>query len=162
MNDQDRLPKSKSDLEAVAALRKAGPEAAIPLLPQLLPWLADINWPVAAPLAAFLVEVGEPLIPHLRSILSSDDDMWIYWILQDLVARLPTALQQQLEPELQALVRQGERAENDIIALSLLAGIPSPDTDRLRNQVQRRRQALLDMANELADIEHDLSTASEH
>lgn len=162
MTSEDLIPKSKHDLETVLALKHSGTEAAIRILPQLLTWLQDINWPVAAPLADLLVEVGEPLIPHLRSILSSDDDMWIYWVLQFVVAHLPTALQQQLEPELQALVHQGERAENDIIALGLLAGMPSTGVELLRLRVRRRRQALLDMADELADIERQLPTASDH
>lgn len=160
MSSQARVPQSKFDLEAVITLQQATPEALIPLVPELLSWLQDINWPVAAPVAAVLVGVGEPLIPHLRPILKSDDDMWIYWVLQNVVAALPVALQQQLEPELQALAGQGERAENDIIALKLLADLPSTDVEQLCRRVRNRRRALLDLADDLADLEHELNAAS--
>ena len=81
MDISSLIPRHKSDFERLDALIAAGPEAAIPILDKLLLGLQDINWPIAGPLARFLVTVGEPLLPHIKNILLSGDDMWIYWVL---------------------------------------------------------------------------------
>lgn len=126
MPDDTLCPRDKHDLERVALLVAAGPEAAKPILAELLGWLQDMNWPVAPPLADFLVTVGEPLLPHLRQVLSSGDDMWIYGVLQHVVAHLPAALIRELAGSLHHLA---SAAENDIVALRILAqvgGLPQP------------------------------------
>jgi Domain of unknown function (DUF5071) len=74
-------PKDKLDLVAANAAVDAGYPAVAPILPELLTWLQDCNWPVAHVLAPFLASIGEPLVPHVRKIMDSDDYIWKYWMI---------------------------------------------------------------------------------
>ena len=72
--------------------------------------MQDINWPVAGPTARFLTTVGAPLVPPLKKVLRSGDEVWIYWVLQYVVADLPKNLIAELEPELDSLAYWDENA----------------------------------------------------
>ncbi len=55
------LPQDKYDTEAATALVGAGWESIAPVMPQILTWMQDLNWPVAHILQPFLVSVrGAP------------------------------------------------------------------------------------------------------
>lgn len=90
MNDpQDLLPENKFDLARATAAVEAGYPAVAPILPELLEWLQDCNWPVAHVLAPFLASIGEPLVPHVKRVLESDDDIWKYWVICRLINPSP-------------------------------------------------------------------------
>ena len=113
MHIDNLIPRNKHDQERVRAVIAAGPKAAEPILEGLFLWLQDMNDPIAMPIADFLITVGDPLIPHIKKILRSNDDMWIYWVLQYVVERLSPEHIHALKPELNQLVNV---AENDIVA----------------------------------------------
>lgn len=75
------IPRHKSDLDRANAAVAAGFPKVAPILPDLLKWLKDINWPVAHVLSPFLASIGTPLIPHIKHILETDDEIWQYWII---------------------------------------------------------------------------------
>lgn len=83
------VPMDKHDHEAARRAIKAGYPAVESVLPNLLEWLQDMNWPVAQTLAPFLASIGEPLIPHLRKIFETDDEIWKAWILSTIVEESP-------------------------------------------------------------------------
>ena len=90
MNDiQLLIPQHKSDIERARAAVAAGYPTVAPILPQLLEWLQDCNWPVAHVLAPFLVSIGSPLVPHIRRILDTDDEIWKYWMISDIMRDSP-------------------------------------------------------------------------
>lgn len=70
------LPRSKQDIKRVKGLMALGYPAIAPVLPELLTWLQDINWPIAEPVSLLLATVGAPLVPHARKVLEGDDDLW--------------------------------------------------------------------------------------
>jgi hypothetical protein len=100
------LPKDRHDVASAAAIAALGYPAVAPLLPDLLSWLQDYNWPVARALAPFLAAVGEPVLPEVRRILASDDEMWKYWVLVAVVAAMPAAVAGLLRPELVRMATQ--------------------------------------------------------
>ncbi|MGY3446177.1 hypothetical protein ACVW17_006178 [Bradyrhizobium sp. USDA 4473] len=106
--------------KAITALSHAEVE---PILPALLEWMQDINWPVAQVLQPFLAGIGEPLAPHVRSVLKTDDDVWKRWVLLHIVAASPELLAM-LGDDIERLATYptpGERAEElDIVAKGLL------------------------------------------
>lgn len=73
MSISDLYPRNKHDHERVLAVIAAGPKAAEPMLEVLFMWLQDINYPIAMPIADFLITIGDPLIPHIKKILLSND-----------------------------------------------------------------------------------------
>ncbi len=153
MASRDLVPRNKSDFERLQALIAAGPEAVEPILDSLLYWLQDIDWPIALPLADFLVTVGKPLIPHINKILRSNDDMWIYWVLQHVVAKLPPELIASLESQLYALAT---RAENDIVAIRIAASSGIWDRKLLVSLIDNQISAHGDYVVELKKLQNGI------
>jgi len=92
MNENDirtLIPQTKFDTNRAEQVVAAGYPAIEPILPELLEWIQDCNWPVAQILAPFLGTIGTPLLPHIRRILATDDDMWKYWTFTYLVQGSP-------------------------------------------------------------------------
>ena len=75
------IPQRKNDFERAQAAINAGYPAVDPILPDLLVWMQDCNWPVAHTLTPFLASIGSPLIPHIKRILETNDEIWKYWII---------------------------------------------------------------------------------
>jgi hypothetical protein len=83
------LPKDKFDLNAVEQLRTMNAQQVIPLLPKMLEWIQDMNWPVAKPMVEVLLNYPTEITPFVEEVLRGDDEMWIYWCLTKLVPNLP-------------------------------------------------------------------------
>lgn len=105
---ENLCPKNKHDHERVKAVIAAGPVAAGHILEGLFIWLQDINYPISRPIADFLVTVGEPLIPHIKKILRSNDQPWIEVVLDYVVARLAPEHIHALKAELSQLAGMSE------------------------------------------------------
>jgi uncharacterized protein DUF5071 len=105
------LPKDKHDLERATALVSIGYPIVAPILPDLLEWLQDGNWPVAHVIGPFLASIGKPLTEEVRRILQSQDHLWKYWILLRVVAHSPE-LATALYPEL-VKIAEGDAVDED-------------------------------------------------
>ena len=105
------LPKDKHDLDRAKALVSIGYPTVAPILPDLLEWLQDGNWPVAHVIGPFLASIGKPLTEEVRRILQSQDHLWKYWILLDVVAHSPE-LATALYPEL-VKIAEGDTVDED-------------------------------------------------
>jgi hypothetical protein len=108
---RDLLPRHKSDLERARAITTLGYPAVAPVLPELLEWLQDGNWPVARALVRLLTSVGEPLLPLVREVFSSADGAWKYWCIELFVRALPRPVAGHLRPELQRLAHHPTAAD---------------------------------------------------
>ena len=73
MDLRNCVPKDQLDLTAVACARAAGFPAINPILPELLVWLQDMNWPVDDQIVELLSGSGPEIVTHIRSVLLSDD-----------------------------------------------------------------------------------------
>jgi len=91
MNEDIRnlIPRDKFDLERAQAAIAAGYPAVAPILPELLSWIEDMNWPIAEVIAPFLASIGEPLAPHIERAFETDDDVWKDWILCYVIGESP-------------------------------------------------------------------------
>ena len=118
------LPRDKIDTDKAEAIIALGFPAVEPILPALLEWMQDMNWPVAQVLQPFLADIGGPLAPHVRHVLGTDDDVWKGWLLRCIVAQsaeLQTMLRLDLE-RLAACPTLGEKRETlDIVAKEILS-----------------------------------------
>ncbi|MEG0385789.1 DUF5071 domain-containing protein [Solibacillus cecembensis] len=83
------IPKNKHDVEAVNVLHRMHATEVIPLLPQLLEWIQDMNWPVAEPVLEVLLQYPTEITAHVEEVLLGEDDMWIYWCLVKVFPALP-------------------------------------------------------------------------
>lgn len=87
-NFKDLLPRDKFDNDRVEMIKKMDRDKILPLLPGLLEWTQDMNWPVAKSVVELLLTFPEEIVPHIQDVLSSNDDNWKYFILNDLVRNL--------------------------------------------------------------------------
>ncbi|WP_428427997.1 DUF5071 domain-containing protein [Pararhizobium sp.] len=119
-----RLPEDKFDLDAVTQLEAAGFPATAPFLGDLIAWIADGNWPVAVPVADFLVSAGAGAIPALRKVLQGRDAIHQYFALLLVVDRLPPDVAALLHGDLKQLVT-------------------SPSLDQIREEVPELAERIL-------------------
>ncbi|MED4954716.1 DUF5071 domain-containing protein [Paenibacillus sp. FSL R5-0527] len=103
MSSRGYLPKDKMDLEGVVHLKTLSSNELIPLIPDLIEWLQDINWPVASELSKLLMPMEGELIPHIKEIVNSNDSLWKYCILSNLVRNFTTMNKVRLKDELMRL-----------------------------------------------------------
>jgi len=97
------LPQHKRDYEGAHAIVALGYPAVAPVLPELLEWLQDGNWPISHSIARLLAAIGEPIVPHVRRVFASADGSWKYWCIVRLVRWLPPEVAETLRPDLQRL-----------------------------------------------------------
>lgn len=83
------IPQHKHDFEAIKQLQVVTSQQIVPLLPELLKWIQDMNWPVAEPVLEILMQYPTEITPLVEEVLLGNDEMWIYWCLERIVPRLP-------------------------------------------------------------------------
>jgi hypothetical protein len=93
------IPVTKFETEKASALVQLGFPAVEPVMPQILEWVQDLNWPVGHVFQPFLARIGQPLAPYIRAILAGQDDCWKYSLLQAVVGQ-SAELARALRPEL--------------------------------------------------------------
>ncbi len=75
------IPKDKFDNSSIPLLNTMNVQDAVPILGELLEWIQDINWPIAQELIEVLPRFHMQLVPHIKSVLHADDDIWKCWTL---------------------------------------------------------------------------------
>ncbi|MCG7409658.1 DUF5071 domain-containing protein [Paenibacillus sp. ACRRX] len=108
------LPRDKHDFESVNELFHLDPPIIVPLIPRLVEWLQDINWPIASDVAKLLLKYPEETIPHIKAVLNSKDDIWKNGCLLYFVQKLPELYISQFKNEVTRIVTdptQGELLE---------------------------------------------------
>lgn len=58
-----------------------------PIIPGLIEWMYDLNWPGALKVAELLCNIGTPVIPHLKDYLMDNDEQFISWLLTEIVEK---------------------------------------------------------------------------
>lgn len=94
------IPRTKMDYERVELLKSAPKEKVVPILPELLEWLQDMNWPIAKDIEDLVAKYEEYLLPHILAVLKTTDGSWKYFLLHGLINRLSNKNLSELKPEL--------------------------------------------------------------
>lgn len=84
MDIKKLIPKHKDDQEVIAGLKKLSFEQLEPIIPELLVWLQDTNWPIARPVADILEPFADRIVPEIIKILKTNDGEWKRRILMSL------------------------------------------------------------------------------
>ncbi len=79
MNLRELIPKNKGDIETAERLKNYSYEEIKTIVPELLTWIQDMNWPVAGPVSNYLESISEYLTDDIIKILNGNDDVWKYW-----------------------------------------------------------------------------------
>ncbi len=81
MDSLQLIPKDKHDVETAEKLFQYTYEETKPIVPQLLTWIQDGNWPVSKPVFEFLQTIAPYITGDIVDILRSDDSQWKYWCI---------------------------------------------------------------------------------
>jgi hypothetical protein len=81
INTKDLIPKHKHDIERAENLKNYSYSELKPIIPELLEWLQDCNWPVAKPVSEYLVSINVNITNEILDVLNTNDQIWKYWII---------------------------------------------------------------------------------
>jgi hypothetical protein len=108
------LPRNYMDYDSLERAKALGLPAIEPILLHLLSWLQDLNWSIGLAMADFLLTLDDVLIEPVRFVLRSDDAIWKYWVISELVKDWPRERIETIQEELRHLVTSptgNEKAE---------------------------------------------------
>lgn len=121
------LPVDKSDYDSVAHIRTLTTNELEPLIPQLLTWLQDQNWPIFRDVRELLLRYPKEIVEPVRGILKGEDGEWIHNCLLNLVADMPMHCQLELRKELERIARnptvEESEFESEEVAEEILRGL---------------------------------------
>lgn len=104
------LPTSKHDLQSIERLKKLKPDEILALLPHLLGWIQDSNWPISRVMTPFLASLGECIIPEIRWVLEGKDDIWKSNCIA-MLQKMPFETAMQLKPLLERIANNSSESE---------------------------------------------------
>ena len=118
------LPRNKHDFERVYKLKELDRKELLPLLPGLMEWIQDMNWPIANEIAELLLTFPNEIVLIIKDVLTTNDVVWKYWCLEVLVKRLPEESRKLFKSDLIRLIERptaGEKLEElDVTATEIL------------------------------------------
>ena len=76
------LPRNKHNFKKVNQIKKLNGNEQLPLLPGLLEWIQDMNRPIAEEIAELLLTFPKEIVPLIKDVLVTNDDVWKYWCLK--------------------------------------------------------------------------------
>lgn len=112
---KDLVPKNKFDFSGIEELRKLSGEEIASVIPDLLAWMKDMNWPVAKEMPDLLAPHQEALIPHIIEILQPEQSEcdWKTYIIWVLLPLLDEKYLSMLKPSLERIVKEPTSGELD-------------------------------------------------
>lgn len=94
------IPKHKDDNSGMPELMTLTETEIAPILPNLLSWIADWNWPIAGEMLMLLARFPQSLKPLLQQALTpaEPDTLLKYWIIVKLLPLLPPENMAEFKP----------------------------------------------------------------
>ncbi|MGX1828729.1 DUF5071 domain-containing protein [Paenibacillus taichungensis] len=105
LNVRQWLPRDKHDFEAVRKLSELSNEELRDIIPELMEWLQDGNWPIFRSVEDLLLRFGEELIPYIQNVFNTKDPQWEYFMLTGLISRLPSRYLIVLKDDLERILK---------------------------------------------------------
>ena len=94
------IPRDRHDFASLERIEASEPPSWAQLVPELLTWLQDLNWPISGRVKEVLLLNPTAVIDPVRLVLEGDDEGWQSNCL-DLVLRLPRDTQSVLRADLE-------------------------------------------------------------
>ncbi|WP_343625414.1 DUF5071 domain-containing protein [Flavobacterium lindanitolerans] len=124
MDNKNLIPKGKEDTNFINVLKMKSISEIRDLIPQLLEWMQDMNWPQAPLIADYFSPYINEIQEELISILKSNDEIWKYWILHGLILHSEITPSQKILLEVKRVYlnasKQEKEEEVDVIAKEIL------------------------------------------
>lgn len=124
IDPKNLVPKNKEDSNFINNLKLKSISEIRDIIPQLLEWMQDMNWPQAPLIADYFSPHINEIQEELISILKSNDEIWKYWILHGLILHSEITLSQKILLEVKRVYlnasKQEKEEEVDVIAMEIL------------------------------------------
>lgn len=117
---RNSLPLLKDDIQKAKDIIQIEVQKALPVLPHLLRWTKDCNWPVSRILLPYLLNFDKDLIPEIDNIIKGHDEVWISWILYEILGNLSDATLSIFKPILVVLAQKESEEDIDGTAKELI------------------------------------------
>lgn len=93
-------PRDKHDFPSLDLISASPPQTWIHLIPELLTWLQDRNWPISSRVNEVLLLNPTALVEPIRLVFKGNDEAWQSNCLE-LVRRMPRETRVQLKEDLE-------------------------------------------------------------
>jgi hypothetical protein len=110
-NSNELLPRDKHDFERVNALKDLDKKELETIIPDLLEWLQDMNWPISEAISKLLLTVPDKTLPYVFEVLRSHDDIWKEWCLRFFILELPLELMKKFDEETRRIAFKPTKGE---------------------------------------------------
>ena len=81
MNIRNLIPKEKDDIKTAEKLKNFSYEELKPIIPELLEWLQDCNWPGAKPVSLYLESICDKISYEIIEVFKTNDLEWQYYMI---------------------------------------------------------------------------------
>ena len=112
-NIEDLVPKNKFDDSGIEELRMLSDEEIAPILPALLEWMKDMNWPIAREMPELLSKHPKVLVPCIIEVLQPEQSEcdWKNFIIWVLLPKLDKKYLVMLKPCLERIANNPAQSE---------------------------------------------------
>lgn len=110
---EDLVPKNKFDFSGIERLRMLSDEEIAPILPDLLEWMKDMNWPIAKEMPGLLSEHQRMITPYIIEVLQPEqlECDWKNFIILDLLPLLDKKYLIMIKPCLERIAKNPTQDE---------------------------------------------------
>jgi hypothetical protein len=127
---------------AAIVLKEIGYPRVKAIIPELLQWIQDMNWPGAQEIVDLLVTIDDKIVPYVKQALKSGDGIWIMWILSEVVSKWNRDIIGQIKDNLIELTNTLDTEliieGVDIQSMKLLYASNSMDKNTLLSVIKRK------------------------
>ena len=100
MNLKDLIPKHKSDFSSIQQLETLTDEDFEKIGLEVLAWMQDINWPIAAAIRDLVVSKQNVMTGHILTVLKGEDEWWKYGLITNVLPFISKNNLEHLLPQL--------------------------------------------------------------
>lgn len=141
---------------AAIVLNKIGYPRVKSIIPGLLQWIQDMNWPGAQEIADLLVTIDDKIVPYVTQALKSGDGIWIMWILSEVVSKWNRDLSNQIKDNLLELTNTLDTnliiEGVDIQSMKLLHASNFIDKNKLLSIIKRKSDLYQELSENLEEL----------
>jgi hypothetical protein len=141
---------------AAIVLMKIGYPRVKSIIPGLLKWIQDMNWPGAQEIADLLVTIDDKIVPYVKQALKSGDGIWIMWILSEVVSKWNRDLSNQIKDNLLELTNTLDTdliiEGVDIKSMKLLHTSNFIDKNKLSSIIKRKSDLYQELSENLEEL----------
>ena len=120
-NFKKLIPKDKFDITTAEKLNNYSYEEIQSIIPSLLEWLQDMNWPVAKPISEYLISINEQITNEILDVFKTNDEIWKYWMISTFG---PVTQNKEIKKEIERIAKRptnNERLEElDELSLEIM------------------------------------------